>query len=56
MLKAASELGFTPVSRPRVMLSGAAGGAGLGGSRHDSAPSDSLSAYLAGDPTSSARH
>jgi P27 family predicted phage terminase small subunit len=56
MLKAASELGFTPVSRPRVMLSGAAGGAGLGGSAHDNAAAGSLQAYLDGDPASTARH
>jgi hypothetical protein len=46
MLKAASERGFTPVSRPRIFRSGPAPGEGLHGCDTD----DSLEDFLAIDP------
>ncbi len=51
MLKAASELGFTPVSRPRIFASGPAPGEGLHG--HDTTPATgTLADFLASDPDS----
>lgn len=48
MLKAASELGFTPVSRPRIFAAGPAPGEGLHAAPNT--PISSLDAFLAGDP------
>jgi P27 family predicted phage terminase small subunit len=59
MLKAAAELGFTPVSRPRIL----AGGVIPASARDDNlahhgrdSPKQSIEAYLARDPRSSAIH
>jgi phage terminase small subunit len=49
MLKAASELGFTPVSRPRIAAAGLAPGEGLNG--HQTVPpAATLDDFLATDP------
>ena len=57
MLKAATELGFTPVSRPRVVMAGAIGGASLGGAPDaQTGREDSLDAYLAGAPGAAPFH
>ena len=48
MLKAASELGFSPVSRPRIFAAGPAPGEGLYGDQTTSA--DTLDDFLATDP------
>jgi P27 family predicted phage terminase small subunit len=52
MLKAASELGFTPVSRPRVFAAGPAPGEGLHGDETTAA--GTLEDFLATDPDGTA--
>jgi P27 family predicted phage terminase small subunit len=54
ILRAAAELGFTPAARPRLSLQGAAGGRDLGGQADAIPQTDTLEAYLARDPGSSA--
>jgi phage terminase small subunit len=58
MLKAASELGFTPVSRPRIFAGGPATGETLRATdgRAKDAPRQSLETYLANAPRPQAIH
>jgi phage terminase small subunit len=57
MLKAAAELGFTPVSRPRILANRANDGDDLSRAAHAGTPADDLDSYLASAPsTASTRH